>query len=327
MPRGDQMGRQWKIIQHLITAHGGKTVSELIDALELECHSRTVYRDLEALQNAGFPIYTDTVGGRNLWMLMESAREKMPIPMTLPELMALYLARNMLKAVNHTAYYESLKSLFHKIKTSLPSDLVSYLDTMEKTIHIGQRPYKRGGESRDTFTVINDALNKRRYVEIRYHTMSRNRTDTRVIAPYSIWFYDGSFYVIAFCTLRNAIRLFALDRISHMAIQEGTFTVPEDYNPEDFMKSSFGVFKGRVQTVRILFSKEAAGYIREKTWHETQVLTGREDGSLLFEAQVEGTDEIRFWIMSWGSHARVLEPASLKREIREEAEKMLSAHT
>jgi len=40
------------------------------------------------------------------------------------------------------------------------------------------------------------------------------------------------------------------------------------------------------------------------------------------EAEVAGTDEIRFWVMNWGSHAEVLEPKSLRSEIRAEAEAM-----
>jgi predicted DNA-binding transcriptional regulator YafY len=41
---------------------------------------------------------------------------------------------------------------------------------------------------------------------------------------------------------------------------------------------------------------------------------------------VAGTDEIKFWIMSWGSHALVLEPKSLREEIRAETELMLDRY-
>ena len=57
MARGDQLGRQWKIIRSLIASKRGKSVQDL--ASELSCHPRTVYRDLEALQVAGFPVYTE----------------------------------------------------------------------------------------------------------------------------------------------------------------------------------------------------------------------------------------------------------------------------
>jgi len=48
-----------------------------------------------------------------------------------------------------------------------------------------------------------------------------------------------------------------------------------------------------------------------------------DDDSIIFESEVAGTDEIKFWIMSWDSNAQVLKPESLKDEIRAEAEAML----
>jgi predicted DNA-binding transcriptional regulator YafY len=59
MARGEQLARQWKIIQTLITSRKGKSAADL--ANEIECHPRTLYRDLEALQAAGFPIYIKRV--------------------------------------------------------------------------------------------------------------------------------------------------------------------------------------------------------------------------------------------------------------------------
>jgi len=73
MPRGDQLARQWKIIQTLISSRQGKSAADF--ASEIECHPRTLYRDLEALQVAGFPIYTEKVEGKNLWSLLDTLRE------------------------------------------------------------------------------------------------------------------------------------------------------------------------------------------------------------------------------------------------------------
>ena len=67
-----------------------------------------------------------------------------------------------------------------------------------------------------------------------------------------------------------------------------------------------------------------AGYIQEKIWHATQELTPLEDGAVLFEAEVAGTEEIKHWIMQWGAQAEVLSPASLRREIESEAAAMVN---
>ena len=61
-----------------------------------------------------------------------------------------------------------------------------------------------------------------------------------------------------------------------------------------------------------------AGYIKEKIWHESQKLHPQKDGSLIFEAEVAGTEEIKSWILSWGKEATILEPAELKAKIKSE---------
>ncbi|MBW2341877.1 MAG: helix-turn-helix domain-containing protein, partial [Deltaproteobacteria bacterium] len=98
--RGDQLGRQWRIIQTLVSSRYGKSAADL--ASELDCHPRTVYRDLEALQVAGFPMYTERAEGKNLWSLLDTVKHHMPIPFSLTELMALYFSRDMLKVFKDT---------------------------------------------------------------------------------------------------------------------------------------------------------------------------------------------------------------------------------
>jgi predicted DNA-binding transcriptional regulator YafY len=139
MARGDQLARQWRIIQTLISARHGKSVSDL--AQDLSCHTRTVYRDLEALQAAGFPVYTDKVDGRSVWSLLDAAKHSIPIPFSLPELMALYFSRGMMRALKDTVFYDSLASLFDKIKSTLPDE---YIDNCRGlSIRSGMRRFRK----------------------------------------------------------------------------------------------------------------------------------------------------------------------------------------
>ena len=71
------------------------------------------------------------------------------------------------------------------------------------------------------------------------------------------------------------------------------------------------------------FAADVAGYIREKTWHQSQTIDAQEDGSIIFKATVAGINEIKHWIMGWGAAAKVLAPESLKKEIAAEADGML----
>ena len=324
MARGDQLARQWRIIQKLISARHGKSVARL--AQDLSCHTRTVYRDLEALQVAGFPIYTDKVDGKKVWSLLDTAKDSIPIPFSLPELMALYFSRGMMGVLKDTVFYDSLASLFDKIKTTLPDAYLNYLDQIEKSLTVRPKPHKHYGQLRDIIDQIREAAIQKKWIEMDYYTASRQTKTRRKVAPYKIWFFDGTFYVIGNCGLREDIRIFAIDRIRNLELTDEIFELPEGFNVDEFMKSSFGVFQGEPTRVKVWFAADIAPYIREKIWHETQTIETQQDGSIIFEAEVAGIDEIKIWILKWGAKAMVIEPKSLRDSICTEAEAMVSAY-
>ncbi len=324
MARGDQLARQWKIFQTLVTSRYGKSVSDL--AKNLDCHQRTVYRDLNALEEAGFPLYTENVNGQNLWLLMESARNPMPVPFNMSELMALYFGRDALKVLKGTVFYDSLEDLFQKIKVTLPPESRKYLENVEQSLKVGPRPYKPYSKFKKFIEQINEAVINRRVINIVYYTMSRKKETRRKVAPYKLWFVGGSFYLIGQCKWKKEIRIFAVDRIKMLGFTDEIFEVPDDFDIDEFMGNSFGAFHGKPEKVSVLFSAEIAGYIKEKIWHESQRLHDNPDGSVLFEANIACTKEIKAWIMRWGAKAIVLEPEELRNEIRAETVEMLAVY-
>ena len=321
MARGDQLARQWRIIQTLISSRHGKPVSAL--AQELSCHRRTVYRDLEALQAAGFPVFTDRVDGKNVWSLLGAARHSIPIPFNLPELMALYFSRGMMLALKDTVFYDSLVSLFEKIKATLPREYIKYLGQIENSLAVRSKPYRQHGKLRSIIERVSEAAIQKVFIEIDYFTMRRKKKTRRKVAPYKIWLFDNTIYLIGYCVLRKDVRIFALDRINRLVLTDEKFDMPKDFDANEFMKSSFGVFQGEPVRVRIRFDAGIAEYIREKIWHESQTIEILDDGAIIFEAEVAGIEEIKFWILKWGARARVIEPESLRAAIRMEVSAML----
>jgi len=324
MARGDQLGRQWKIIRTLIASKQGKSVQGL--ASELACHPRTVYRDLEALQVAGFPVYTQRHNNKSYWSLLDSAKHVIPIPFSIMELMALYFSRDMLKILKDTHFHDSLESLFQKIKATLPSEYLDYLKKIESSLQVGVKPYKDYSQFRETIDTINTAIHNRRQIQISYFTMSRKKTSQRLVDPYKLWFFDATFYMLAYCHLRKDVRLFAVERIKMLTQTHVSFEPPSDFDIDSLLQDSFGAFIGDGVEVTIQFSAKIAGYIRERTWHQSQVLEPQQDGTLLFKVKVAGLQAIQSWILGWGQHAVVLEPAALRQQIQAEAQSILKQY-
>jgi predicted DNA-binding transcriptional regulator YafY len=58
-----------------------------------------------------------------------------------------------------------------------------------------------------------------------------------------------------------------------------------------------------------------------------QKITDQKDGSVIFEAEVAGTEEVKFCVLNWGPKALGVEPHLLRDEIRAEVGMMLEEYS
>jgi predicted DNA-binding transcriptional regulator YafY len=109
-------------------------------------------------------------------------------------------------------------------------------------------------------------------------------------------------------------------------ITDERFTIPKDFNLDDFMRHSFKVMHDELYTVRVRISPGWARWVGEKIWHESQKVTKLPDGGLEITFRVAGLDEIKGWILSFGPECQVLEPSKLKQMVRADLQKSLGQY-
>ena len=313
--RGDQLARQWRILRHIEANTHGLTVTELA---ELEgIGKRTAYRDLEALQEAGFPLYYKRVSRSNRWAFVDTYKFQVPQPFTMTELMSLHLYSDLVRIFKGTAFYDSLESLFKKVRSTLPPQTLAYLDRIQSTFSVGIKPYKQYGRFREILNQVNQAAVEDKRIEIVYQPLKRNEQTRRKVDPYKIWFFEGALYLIGLCHLRGEIRMFVVDRIIMLRVTHEQFTPPADFDLHEFMRHSFKVMHDELHDVKICISPEWSRWVGEKIWHESQKSRKLPDGGLELSFHVAGLSEIKRWVLSLGPEAEVVEPEQLRRLVRE----------
>lgn len=313
--RGEQLARQWRILRTLESNRHGITVADLAE--HEGCHVRTIWRDLAALQEAGFPLYSEKDGQKSRWGFIEGYKFHMPVPFTVTELMSLYFYRDILKIFKDTVFYESLDALFGKVRSTLPQESLSYLRRIEQTFHMGFKPFKDYSQFKEIIKQINDAVLNLRVVEMRYYSMSSKRETTRKIDPYKVWFFNGTLYLIGWCHVHNEIRMFVLDRIKLLHVTEERFIPPDGFDLDSYLKNSFGVMRTDPERVVICFDISLERFLKENVWHPSQKFT-KVDDTIILTLDVGGLSEVMSWVLGFGRQAEVLEPEHLRMAISEE---------
>ncbi|HEX4567780.1 MAG TPA: WYL domain-containing protein [Vicinamibacterales bacterium] len=319
MPRNAEVIRQWTILREL-EASRRATIDDL--AGKTGVTTRTIRRDLEALQTSGFPLFDELIDGKRYWMLEAKAFRRLDVTgFTLAELSALYFSRTLVECLAATPFQQDVASAFDKLATVLTPAMRQFLDRLPLVFQTkgGAPGAETGPAAKAAVARLLDATLNHRRATMKYFSMSSGREKDYLIEPYRLVYSPGGLYVLAFVPAYGELRTFAVERIRGISLLEERFTPSE--LPEGVFAHSLGVNQGSPEHVEILFEPRIAPYIRERRWHPSQTHTDRKDGGVLLSLDVCNDWALRSWILGFGPLARVLAPASLKTQIKDEIDR------
>ncbi len=294
----------------ILRARFGATAEELAE--ECGVNRRTIYRDLKALEEAGYPLIRENQpDGTVLHSFMAEFKEYLPVTFSLYELMTFYLCRGQLAFLQGTPFQEDLDAVFARIRSNLPPRNLAHLERLAQaaTPHFqGLRDY---APQRDILETLREALLRQYTCRISYAPPRRPAADY-LIDPYTLVFYKDSLYLAAYAHNRQDLRRFLVDRIRTLERLDERFEVPTDFSVDDLLGHAFGLIDEEPLNIRVRFSAEIAHLIRERTWHPSQCIEEQTDGSLILAFNAGGEKEILAWLYSYLPHVRVLAPESLR---------------
>lgn len=317
--RNTQVSRILTLLDILDGASRALTVAELHSALENRGHQverRTVYRDLEALSQAGFPLQPEGEGETNQqWKLERSARINDYFVLTARELFALYLSKGVLAPLQSTPFYDDVSKVFKKLESHLGLKANAYLEELEQELKFEPGPQWGLGLNPEVLETVRAACAEGHILEVLYYSANTKTERTRRLGAHYLYYAKGGLYLVAEDLGDQKVKMFAIPRMKTAIMTEEAYQ-GEVKTPEVLFQGSMGVYSGeRIEEVVVEFEAEVAPYVRERRWHPSQRVTALEGGRIRVNLELSQTPELYYWILGFAAYARVISPASVADKV------------
>jgi predicted DNA-binding transcriptional regulator YafY len=303
-------------VLELLQARGRLTGPELAERLEVDL--RTVRRYVTMLQDLGIPVEAER--GRHGGYRLRPGFRLPPLVFTDDEALAVMLGLLSAKRLGLVATASVVESALAKLERVLPPDVRARVAAVQETLTIDP---VRGPAIPATATVLTlaAAVHESRCVLIRYAS-GRGEETERLVDPYGLVHFLGRWYAPGYCHLRDALRLFRLDRIHLVELLEVGFTRPPRFDPLAYVQEALAVVPGawHIEAVLATTLEHARAVVPP---HEA-TLEGSGDG-VVIRLNVEDLDSAARYLVRLGWPFRIRQPEELRGVLKKLAGEVLLA--
>jgi len=306
-------------VYHLIAGHpAGISAGEI--ARRCGVNNRTIYRDINELEQAGVPVWE-----KEHRYGICAGHFLPPISLTGPEAVLVFLSLRLLLGYSQR-YSMDMANVFLKLGGIVPETLekeISRTSAWMAKLPVEPRLNRNLG-------LLAQAWLNRKQARIVYRSYQAEKPAGRIIEPYYIEpaASGRSCYVIGYCHLKNQVRTFKIERIESVHLLDEGYEIPGDFDANQYLSPSLGIMVTDDDTrrVKMKFSAGLGRIIQESVWHPSQAFCRLDDGSLIMTMDVNVTPELVGWVLGWGERAEVLEPESLRQEIKKRAARLAALY-
>ncbi len=331
----DTLYRRWLILCMIPRYGNSITVSQIADRLSSSSVERlsvrTIQRDLEDLSGP-FPIVSEQEGHTFHWSWMEDA-PRHDIPMMDPQTaLTFHLVREHLTPLLPASSLKYLESYFTTAASILSGNnempLAQWRDKVRKISRGLQM--EPPSISPGVAEVVYEALLRERCLRISYRPRSEGTAkEYTELTPLGLVMVDSLIYLVATIGEYTKPLQFLLHRMEEATMLDKPANVPEGFSLQGYIESGEFSYPVGKETIRLkaLFDSDAATYLHETPLPGLISLTDDdEEETVLLEAEVLDSLQLRWWLRGFGDAVEVLEPLELREEFKEMAKNLKRAY-
>lgn len=183
---------------------------------------------------------------------------------------------------------------------------------------------KRKPQGTENLYGLLHAIKNRLQIKFTYQKFWDEELSQRLVAPYALKEFKNRWYVMAKDSKDNAIKSFALDRLTNLEITNQPYQYPENYSIEQSYRYCFGIISSNdeePQDVILSFDPFQGKYIKTLPLHHTQEVLVDNDEEMKIKLKLCLTHDLLMELLSFGDNMKVIQPKSLALEIKQAHEK------
>ncbi len=298
-------------------------------AAELEVSAKTVQRDIDFMRDQ-LELPIDYDAAERGFFYARPVVQFPSVQISEGELVALFVARRALEQYRGTSFERPLRTAFEKLTVALPEQIDFAWKDFDRMVAFHPGTQGHGAADLQIFQTVSDAVRRAEELEFDYRKPSARadaRPERRRVQPLHLGCFDNQWYLISQDLVRGATRTFVLGRLERVRNTKKRFTRPAGFSLDGLLAGSFGVFSGlKIERVRLWFDAAVAPLVRERSWHPSQRKRELPAGGLELTLDVGISPQVERWLLGWGEHVEVREPAAFRRAVAEIAARTARRH-
>ncbi len=276
------------------------TAKELAEKFEVS--TRTIYRDIDLLSASGIPIYAVKGKDGGISILDNYVLDK-----------------SLLSEEEQNQILFSIQAM-KKINGQDEKDILNKMSRLfnkkvDDWIKVDFSNWGKEALQDKRFDMIKTAILDKKLIEFTYYN-SNSEKSKRIVEPLQIWFKDKSWYLIAYCRVKNDYRIFKMARMKELKLCNEHFEreIPNEYEDKS------------IDFKTILLELEISNKLAYRVYDEfeNEEITKNKDGNFIIKVQYPENEWIYGYILSFGEYIKVISPESIKDIIKKKAQKILN---